>query len=99
VKPVLIRRFENLPNNGDTNTGISADNYECVATGWSAAYDIDEGGTHFNQIWTHVVGSNWWIDAHLASDGNDENPDVDVLCFRKDIAAWEGASRTLNDPD
>jgi hypothetical protein len=99
VKPVLIRRFENLPNNGDTNTGISANNYECVATSWSADYDINEGGAHFNQIWTHVVGSTWYIDAHLSSEGNDENPDVDVLCFRKDIAEWVGASRSLNDPD
>ncbi len=97
---IIIHRFENLPNDGDTNTGISADAYYCVATGWSADWDTQEDGSGINMVWTHSSGGTWWIRAQFHSHkGRHEHPDVDVLCFPKEMVTWQGASTSLNRPD
>lgn len=98
-KPVLIKRMENIGPDYSVDTGISSDEYECVVTGWSAKYDIDEAGSLINCVWTFVKDSHWRVKVQLASHNDHENPDVDILCFRKDIAEWQGDPRTLWDPD
>ncbi|MEM7129084.1 MAG: hypothetical protein AAF702_22320 [Chloroflexota bacterium] len=110
VKPILIRRFENIGDEAQISTGISAGVYECVAAGWLADYDVSEGAAGTNGVWTYVRDNVWWLRATFRSQGNHENPDVDILCFRNEIAKWEGdpegstgptanALRDLNDPD
>jgi hypothetical protein len=104
IKPVLIKRYENTGNDANFDTMISSTDWECVATGWAAVYDIDEADEHINRVWTYVNSStdSWWATVRFGSHGSDpqdaENPDVDILCFRQEIAEWQGASRTLNDP-
>jgi hypothetical protein len=101
---VLIKRYENTGNDANFDTMISSTDWECVATGWAAVYDIDEFDEHINRVWTYVNSSTdtWWATVRFGSHGSDpqdaENPDVDILCFRQEIAEWQGASRTLNDP-
>ncbi len=99
--PILIKRFRNRGNDADFSTEVSANDYHCVATGWSTHYDFKEDGSGVNMVWTYVSGS-WWrarVQFHSGS-GSNENPDVDIVCFRKEIAEWGGpGSRTMNDPD
>ena len=101
VKPVLIKRFENKGNDANFDTAISSIDYECVATGWSVNYEVAEMETHQNLVWTYVddVTKTWWARCRFGSEAQHENPDIDILCFRKEIADWQGALRTLNDPD
>ncbi|MBU0492106.1 MAG: hypothetical protein KKB13_09690 [Chloroflexi bacterium] len=101
---VLIKRFENIGNDANLDTGIPIVDWECVAAGWEAQYDVDEGDSYVNRVWTYVNSgtSTWWLTVQFASEGggstDHESPDVDLLCFRKEIAAWQGAPRTLNTP-
>lgn len=104
LPPVRILRFRNIATNENFSTGVSANDYECVATGWSTKYDVDEGSAGANMIWTFVNGTTWYITARFHSEGDDhEIPDVDVLCFHKSIVSWEaasqGAHRGLWEPD
>ena len=98
---VLIKRFENVGNDAEFDTMISSSDWECVATGWSASWDIYEGNdaaNHINRVWTWTKSSTgtWWAAVRFAShSGDDENPDVDILCFRKEITEWQGVSRSL----
>jgi len=102
-----------VKNTFNKNTGISSLDYHCVATGWSSEWDINENGVHTNTIWTYVndATQTWFVRAQFASNEPScgrENPDVDVLCFKKEIAEWQGVNtagvesedtlRTLNDP-
>lgn len=101
VKPILIRRFENQGNDANFNTLISKDDYYCVATGWSAKWDFQESGSLPNMVWTYTKADSntWWARVEFASHNNHENTDVDILCFRKELAEWGGYSSNLNDPD
>lgn len=94
--PVLITRLSNMGNERDT--GILARDYYCVATGWATYYDVDEGTTEANMVWTYVKGGTWWARVTFNSEDTHENPDVDILCFRHEIARWEGAPVQLNEP-
>jgi hypothetical protein len=100
VAPIRIIRYENKGDDADFSTSISANDYYCVAAGWSTSYDIDEDGGHYNMVWTYVSGTTWRVHVQFPDhEGNIENPDVDIVCFRKEIASWEGASVTLHNPD
>lgn len=99
VKPVLIKRLENIGNDAMINTGVSATDYQCVAAGWSVAYDVQENNSSVNMVWTFVSGATWWLRAQFGSHSDShENPDVDLLCFHVGISTFEG-NRSLNDPD
>jgi hypothetical protein len=97
-KPVLIKRFANVGNDANFDTTVSASDYECVAAGWSATYDIQESDARINMVWTYTSGSTWWARVQFASHNDDENPDVDILCFRTEIAEFSG-TRSLNSPN
>jgi hypothetical protein len=97
--PIIIKRFENIPDSVITDTGISSLDYYCVATGWSAQFDYQESGALPNYVWTYVVSPTWWVAVQFPSHIDDEEPDVDVVCFRKEIVEWQGADVTLFDPD
>lgn len=102
-KPLVwIKRFPNVGNNANVDTGVNAEDYECVVTSWSAEFDLKEGDAGHYMLWPFVMNGNWYFTAKFWSEGNDENPDVDVLCFRKEIALWEGvngATRDLWEPN
>ena len=53
---VVITRMLNIGNDADVDTGMSANEYHCVATGWSASWDFEEGGTQINMVWTYIKG-------------------------------------------
>jgi hypothetical protein len=98
--PVRILRFENVGNNALFNTFVPANQYYCVAAGWSAKWDIDENGGGTNAVWTFETANMWHARVIFSShSGDDENPDVDILCFRREFASWEGAPTWLNDPN
>lgn len=99
MSPVRIIRYENKGDNVDFATVVSANDYYCVAAGWSTYYDIQENDPGTNMVWTYVASGVWRVRVELRSHHEDENPDIDIVCFRKEIATWEGASVTLNDPD
>lgn len=99
VAPIRLIRYENRGDSANFSTGVSATDYYCVAAGWSAAYDINENDVHNNMVWTYVSSGIWYVRVNFSSHNNAENPDVDIICFRKEIVSWEGAATTLNDPD
>ncbi|MCL4859314.1 MAG: hypothetical protein KJZ93_07900, partial [Caldilineaceae bacterium] len=96
---VRIRRFENIGNDANKDTGISATDYHCVITGWAAHYDILENNAQTNMFWTYVnpTTNTWWYRVVFPSHNTHENPDIDVLCFRTEIASYTG-NRNLNNP-
>jgi hypothetical protein len=103
--PVRIIRFENIGNSANVNIGVSPDTHHCVATGWSAKWDIDEDFDGSNHVWTHVqattAGNRWFVRVAFNNDGDTdkaENPDVDVVCFPTNVATFEG-NKFLYDPD
>ena len=98
VAPIRIIRYQNAGNDARFDTGISANDYYCVATGWSANYDIQEFGAWVNMVWTFVYEGTWWARCEFNSHNHHENSDVDIVCFRKEIATWEGAGVDVEDP-
>lgn len=98
--PIFIRRYRNLANDNDTDTGISAADYDCVATSWLGNWDINEGGSGISGLWTHVVGNTWYIRAQMSSDSPHERLDVDMLCFLRTMTEYVTPDRrTMNDPN
>jgi len=97
--PVVIRRFQNIGNDADIPTGMYND-YQCVATGWSVNFEVAEL-THSDvwAVWTHLVGDQWYVRVQFANEGDAENPDVDILCFRNEMVEWSGEPQWLNQPD
>lgn len=102
---VRIVRLENLQNNVSAHVGVGAQDYDCVASSWSARFDILEEFDSANpdwfdyMIWTYVSGADWKVSIKFPSGVDEEMPDVDILCFHKSMVSWEGASRGLWDPD
>jgi hypothetical protein len=96
---VAIRRFENIGNDAHRNTGFAASGYHCVIAGWASQFDIQENGVQTNMLWTYVnpETNSWWIRVVFPSHNTNENPDVDVVCFRTEIASYTG-NRNLNAP-
>lgn len=83
--------------------------HHCVATGWSAAWDINEDNDARQNVWTQVRDTDpgaltvlrWFVRVSFNNDGDRaERPDVDVVCFPTSIATFspEG-KRFLYDPD
>jgi hypothetical protein len=96
VRPILMRRYQDINNN--LNTHISADNYYCVATGWASYYDIQEDNAGPSAIWTYTYSGEWWVAGNLRSHIDDDFPDVDVVCFRYELVDYSGVTN-LWDPD
>lgn len=103
VAPVRIIRFENVGNDADFDTEISELDYSCVAAGWSAAWRNNEingvATPGVNMVWSYAKLSTWWLRVSFHSTSDNENPDVDLLCFRNEIVTWEGGPADLNDPN
>ncbi|RIK34049.1 MAG: hypothetical protein DCC55_33795 [Chloroflexi bacterium] len=95
---VRIVRFANIGNDANFNTGVSATDYHCVASGWAARYDILENDAQINTLWTYVNGNTWWLRVNFPSHNTNENPDVDIVCFRSEVSSFTG-NRSLNDPN
>jgi len=100
--PIRIIRFQNIGNDANINTGVSSSTHHCVATGWSAHWDIQEHDAGSNYVWTQVQptlqGNRWFLRVSFRSHNNHESPDVDVLCFPTDVATFTGPT-ALFDPD
>lgn len=96
---VRIQRFENIGNDANFNSNISAIDYDCVITGWAAQFDFLENNTQTNMLWTYVnnTTNTWWIRVVFPSHNTHENPDVDLLCFRREITSFTG-NRNINNP-
>lgn len=96
---VRIQRFENIGNDANFNSNISATDYDCVITGWAAQFDYLENNTQTNMLWTYVnnTTNTWWVRVVFPSHNTHENPDVDVLCFRREITSYSG-NRNTNNP-
>jgi hypothetical protein len=97
--PVRILRYQKVGNDALFNTFVPANQYYCVAAGWSAKWDIQEGGSGINAVWTFENNGMWHARVTFSSHNDHENPDVDIVCFRREFASWEGASTSLNSPD
>lgn len=96
--PIHIVRYRNVGNDADFTVGFSAQDWNCIAAGWSATW-ANRTQAGVNMVWTYVNGDgDWWVRASFNSTGDDENPDVDVLCFRTEISTFEG-DKTLNEPN
>lgn len=91
-KPVLIHRFNYLPEDQDIfDTGISATVYQCTTGAWSTGkYDMNEKARDSNMVWLFIGGnSNWHIRVKFMSEGSpDETPHVDVLCFLNGLVEY-----------
>ena len=103
AKPIQIIRMINLGNDSGSGDGrkipgMSAEKYECVAAGWAAKWNggLFGGNDSANRVWTHKVNSDWYVKVEFASYDEHENPDVDIVCFAKEIAAWSGAGQEYN---
>lgn len=96
--PVIIKRFKDVGNGAHFFTGVPADTFHCVAAGWSARFDIRESETGDFMIWTYVRDGQWVARATFSTQDEHENPDIDILCFRTEIATFEG-DRFLNEPN
>ena len=100
--PIRIIRFSNIGNDANRDTGVPSNTHHCVATGWSAQWDIQEDGAAANYVWTEVQptlqGNRWFVRASFRSHNNHESPDVDVVCFPRDLATFQGDT-TLFDPN
>ena len=106
VKPVQIYRYENKGDEANFDTGIAANDWYCVAAGWSSSYDFEETNAGANMVWTYTSGdpSTWWVRVAFHSGafggGDHENPDVDIICFHRNIVEWMGPGGTgINSPD
>jgi hypothetical protein len=97
--PILIKRFTNQGNDAYIDTGVSGTNYDCVIGGVLTKLDIKEGSLGIFAIWAHLgANGNWWARVEFHSDAPHENPDIDVLCFRRELTEYSGV-RTSNIPD
>lgn len=92
-KPVLIHRFNYLPQDKDTfDTGISANYYQCTTGSWSTGpYDISEDSRDADMVWLYIgENANWQIHVKFMSDDEpDETPHVDVLCFLNGLVEYQ----------
>lgn len=91
-KPVVIHRFNYLPQDRDTfDTGISANEYQCTTGSWSTGpYDISEDSRDADMVWLYIgENANWQIRVKFMSDDEpDETPHVDVLCFLNGLVEY-----------
>jgi len=91
-KPVLIHRFNYLPEDRDIfDTGISANVYQCTTGSWSTGkYDMNERVRDSNMVWLFIGdNANWQIRVKFMSEGSpDETPHVDVLCFLNGLVEY-----------
>jgi hypothetical protein len=83
------RKFGNLGNNVNQDTGVSSGDYVCGVVGMAARDgDIQESGD--GTIWlarTVSSGGKWHIQADFRSHGDHESWDVNTLCVKKETAA------------
>lgn len=97
--PILIKRFENKGNNANFPVGVHANDYECVATGWTADFDVWDGEHGDFFVWTYTDNAGWWrARVQFFSEYWHENPDVDIVCFKKELVEYEG-NRKSNSAD
>jgi hypothetical protein len=103
LPPVRIIRFRNIGHETNLSTGVSAADYECAPTGWSTKYDVYESSAYTYMVWTFVHEGIWSVTVKFGSEDDDENPDVDILCFHKGLVSWEAGTpatdRSLWEPD
>jgi hypothetical protein len=97
ARPVKILRYLDQGERARINTHVPASEWECVATGWSARWG-DTAAVGDNSVWTRVVEGEWWAYVEFHDNGSHENPDVDILCFRKEIVDYTG-DRSHYKPD
>jgi hypothetical protein len=97
VAPIVIVRYRNMGNDADFPISLSAQEWNCTAAGWSAAWQ-QKTGPGVNMVWTYVKDGGWWARVSFHSTADDENPDVDILCFRAEISSFEG-DPALNEPN
>lgn len=92
-KPVLLKRFNYLPEDRNTfDTGISAHVYQCTTGAWSTGkYDMNESARDADMVWLYIeANSNWHIRVKFMSHNNpDETPHVDVLCFLNGLVEYQ----------
>jgi len=99
LKPVLLKRFNYLPEDRNTfDTGISAHVYQCTTGAWSTGkYDMNESARDADMVWLYIgENANWQIRVKFMSHNNpDETPHVDVLCFLNGLVEyqeeWQGS--------
>lgn len=97
VAPIALIRYRNVGNDANFPISLSALEWNCTAAGWSATWQ-QKAGAGVNMVWTYVKEDGWWARVSFHSTIDDENPDVDILCFRTEISTFEG-DPTLNEPN
>jgi hypothetical protein len=89
-KPLVRNiRIETIPHNEYAFTGVLASEYNCVATGWYAYYDVQENNAGYHIVQTSVSGGYWYVLVRFWSHNVNESPTVDVTCFHRNISTWE----------
>lgn len=97
ISPIAIIRYSNVGNDADFPVNLSAQEWNCTAAGWSAKW-LKKADAGVNLVWTYVKDGGWWARVSFHSTSVNENPDVDILCFRTEISSFEG-DPTLNEPN
>jgi len=70
----------------DANIGVNEDN-TCVASGWNAEVDINEGSPTTNAFWTYLKDNKWRVRFSMSSRGvTGSNVSLQVTCYREEIA-------------
>lgn len=93
-KPIVIRRFENLGDNINFDTGYSITRYAAAITGWGTQDgDINENGTAdmFKLfMYENSASSTWFVKADMRSHNNDENWFIDIMFVDKHMVDLVG---------
>ena len=88
ARPILLKRYRNVGDGADFDTGISGSNYWCTTGGFTlGVYDINENGANLNRILTYwrADTNTWWVNIQFSSHGVHENPTFDLVCFRLEL--------------
>ena len=91
--PIQFRRYKNLGDNINYDTGYSSSDFNAAITGFRTIdVDINEGGGNGNflQLYMHISNSKWYIRADLRSHNDNEDWYVDVMYVRKEISTRSG---------
>ena len=87
-RPIIIRRYINLGDNINFNTGYASSTYNAAIAGFRALHvDIQENDTgDFMQLYMNVVNGIWHIMGDLRSHNDHENWHVDVMYIRTELS-------------
>jgi hypothetical protein len=87
--PLVLKEYKNLGDNIRHLTDFAVEDWACGTVGFSARDgDINEDGFgDIIKVYLEPNGGRWQIRADFKTHNDNENWDVNVLCFHKDLSA------------